>query len=597
MHQPRVASTAESANPNIAKLKGTTIPRIGSNNDANASPKVDNRDRQFTSLHSPRQASMDSTLSAWSSVKSPTMVSSGSAHPNLASAVMSPNLSSLASPRTLVSSSHHPADITPILPSQLHHAGSAMGKRALVFADEARDSGASATAAPPSSPASHVVRTLFSSLTSRPHRHSTPQPLRSSSLSNPPITAQEVPSPRLAAAAAGIISPPPLPPQSTRPDAPQQSYVPTGYQYNNPTSPRHSTADFAKSAHSKPATESRLVNMRSPSSTQSSTLRNYGLDGNANPGTPISEAHRVPLGTPYHGSSRTLMSDSEVTTVTTVSVTRSTVVSQATATLPQKKSSANVTRSATQQQQHPQYVQPSQSPPPPPQQPSGRFNMFRPKSPKLFPSMERSNSPAPPLPPVPSKTPPPRAATASPRRFAFALPLNFRHKPKKSISGASVEAVIGGTFSVAGEGAMSSRGSLRRSETPELEYPGSMVKGGRYNAAKQQRPNRRGDDDTDEGDDYTDRDGDDNVDVEDLLMEDRMRAVHYWNQTTEQSWQQSGKRRARPGVSFDIPASESEQDDSGLTAVSVSRGAGRVLRYQRQYQEMRQFSDNESFAY
>lgn len=144
---------------------------------------------------------------------------------------------------------------------------------------------------------------------------------------------------------------------------------------------------------------------------------------------------------------------------------------------------------------------------------------------------------------------------------------------------------------------MSSRGSLRRSETPELEYPGSMVKGGRYNAAKQQRPNRRGDDDTDEGDDYTDRDGDDNVDVEDLLMEDRMRAVHYWNQTTEQSWQQSGKRRARPGVSFDIPASESEQDDSGLTAVSVSRGAGRVLRYQRQYQEMRQFSDNESFAY
>jgi hypothetical protein len=307
------------------------------------------------------------------------------------------------------------------------------------------------------------------------------------------------------------------------------------------------------------------------------------------------------------------MSDSEVTTVTTVSVTRSTVVSQATAAHPverrgsgpQRRSSTNSTRGATQQQQQQYAQQQPHSSQPPQQQPGGLFNMFRPKSPKLFPSVERSNSPAPPLPPIPSKTPPPRAATASPRRFPFSLPLNFRHKPKKSISGASVEVNVGDAFGMAGEGAMSSRGSLRRSATPELpysEYPGSTVKGGRYNAAKHQRRNRAGEEDTgDEGDsyqDYADRDGDDNADdVDDSFMEDRMRDVLFWSQTTEQGWQQSGKRRARPGVSFDIPASESERDDSGLTAVSVVPGAGRVLRYQRQYQETRQFSDNESFVY
>jgi hypothetical protein len=308
------------------------------------------------------------------------------------------------------------------------------------------------------------------------------------------------------------------------------------------------------------------------------------------------------------------MSDSEVTTVTTVSVTRSTVVSQATATHPverrgsnpQRKSSINSTRGATQQQQQQYAQQQPQSHQPPQQQPGGLFNMFRPKSPKLFPSVERSSSPAPPLPPVPSKTPPPRAATASPRRFGFSLPLNFRHKPKKSISGASVEVNIGDSFCTARDDAMSSRGSLRRGTTPEVpysEYPGSKVNGGRYNATKHQWRNRHGDEDTgDEGDDYpdyADRDADDNVDVDDSFMEDRMRAVQDWNQTTEQGWQQSGKRRARPGVSFDIPASESERDDSGMTAVSVAPGAGQVLRYarQRQYQETRQFSDTESFVY
>lgn len=305
------------------------------------------------------------------------------------------------------------------------------------------------------------------------------------------------------------------------------------------------------------------------------------------------------------------MSDSEVTTVTTVSVTRSTVVSQATATHPverrssnpQRRSSTNSTRGATQQQQLQYAQQQPQSPQQPQQQPGGLFNMFRPKSPKLFPSIERSNSPAPPLPPVPSKTPPPRAATASPRRFAFSLPLNFRHKPKKSLSGVSVEVVVDGPLGMAGESAMSSRGSLRRSATPELphsQYPGSTVNGGRYNASKQQRRNRHGEEDTgDEGEDYQDyayQDGDENADVDDNFMEERMRAVQDWSQTTEQNWQQSGKRRARPGVSFDIPASESERDDSGLTAVSVAPGAGRVLRY-RQYQETRQFSDAESFVY
>jgi hypothetical protein len=271
MHQPRVSSTAQSAHTNMTKLKQTSVPRIGSNNDAKASPMID---RQFASLHSPRQASMDSTPSSWTSVKSPTMTSSGPARSNLVSAVMSPSLSTLASPRTLVSGS---ADIHPILPSQLHHsAGSTIGKRGSVFVEEDRGSGASSITATPSSPASHVVRTLFSSLTSRPHRHSTPQPLRGSSLANPPITAQEVASPRLVAAAAGILPPPPIPPQSTRPDAPQQGYMQDPPQYNNPTSPRHSTADFTKSAHSKPAAESHLANMRSPLPTQSSPLRNYG---------------------------------------------------------------------------------------------------------------------------------------------------------------------------------------------------------------------------------------------------------------------------------------------------------------------------------
>ena len=264
MHQPRVSSTAQSAHTNMTKLKQTTVPRIGSNNDAKASPMIDSRDRQFASLHSPRQASMDSNPSSWSSVQSPTMTSSGPARPNLMTSVMSPSLSTLASPRTLVSGSHHSADIPPILPSQLHHAAAAstVGKRGSVFVEEDRGSGASTVTATPSSPASHVVRTLFSSLTSRPHRHSTPQPLRGSSLSNPPITAQEVASPRLVAAEARIHPPPPIPPQSTRPDAPQ---------YNDPTSPRHTT-DFTKGAHSKPAAESRLANMRSPP-TQSSTLR------------------------------------------------------------------------------------------------------------------------------------------------------------------------------------------------------------------------------------------------------------------------------------------------------------------------------------
>ena len=588
---------------------------MGSSNDANASPMVDRRASQYPSLQSPRQQSVDSTLASWSNVKSPTMTSSGPAHSSFGTTVMSPQMSTIASPRTLVSSAHHSADIQPILPSQLQYAGSSVGKRGSVYVDQDRDSSASTVNAAPSSPASHVVRTLFSSLTSRPQRHSTPQPLRPSALSNPPIIAaqQEVASPRLAAAASGILSRPPLPPQSTRPDAPQQSMVQDANQYV-PASPRHRPADSSKSAHSKPAVESRLAGLRSPTSTQSTTLRSYGLDGNAaNPGTPIGAGQRN-LGTPYLVPSRTLMSDSEVTTVTTVSVTRSTVVSQATATHPgerrtssaQRRASINSTTSRTvphqQQLQQPyqHQAQASQQP----QQSSGIFNMFRPKSPKSFPTMDRPSSPAPPLPaPPPSKTPPPRSATASPRRFAFSLPLNFRHKPKKSISGASVEAVIGGTaFGIANDGAMSSRGSLRRSATPELQYDyaGSTVNGARYNSATRTQ-RRHGDEDTqDEGEDYqdyADRDGDDNVEVDDDFLLEKMRAVQDWNHSTEANWEQSGKRRARPGVSFDIPASESERDDSGLTAVSAVRGAGRILRYQRQFSQTRQFSDTESFVY
>lgn len=344
---------------------------------------------------------------------------------------MSPHLSSIASPRTLVSSSHHPADVTPILPSQLNYAGSSVGKRGSVFVEQNHSSTANTVPATPSSPASHVVRTLFSSLTSRPHRHSTPQPLRPSGLSNPPIIAhQEVVSPRLAAATSGILSPPPLPPQSTRPDAPQQGLVQEASQFD-PSSPRHRTAEFTKTAHGKPAAESRLANLRSPSSTQSTTLRSYGLDSNvANPGTPSGASQKLGLGTPYHIPSRTLMSDSEVTTVTTVSVTRSTVVSQVPAnhigdrrsSSAQRRPSTNSTtsRSVSQQQQpYPHQAQASQQQQQY-QQPSGLFNMFRPKSPKMFPTMDRSASPAPPLPgPPPSKTPPPRAATSSPRRFPF----------------------------------------------------------------------------------------------------------------------------------------------------------------------------------
>lgn len=148
---------------------------------------------------------------------------------------------------------------------------------------------------------------------------------------------------------------------------------------------------------------------------------------------------------------------------------------------------------------------------------------------------------------------------------------------------------------------MSSRGSLRRSATPEVpyaEHQGSTVKGGRFSRTVR---NRGGEDSQDEGEDYydyADRDGDENVDVDDTLMADKMRAIHDWNLAAIQNMQQSGKsRRSRPGVSFDLPASESERDDSGLTAVSVAPGAGRVLRMHRQFQETRQFSDAESFVY
>lgn len=163
-----------------------------------------------------------------------------------------------------------------------------------------------------------------------------------------------------------------------------------------------------------------------------------------------------------------------------------------------------------------------------------------------------------------------------------------------------MEVAIGDSFGMAGDGGMSSRGSLRRSATPELPYgyAGSTVNGGHYSSATRKQ-RRHDDEETQDGEDYQgygDQDADDNVEVDDDFMMEKMRAVQDWSHTTEANWEKSGKRRA-PGVSFDLPASESERDDSGLTSVSVARGAGRVLRIQRQFSQTRQFSDSESFVY
>lgn len=99
----------------------------------------------------------------------------------------------------------------------------------------------------------------------------------------------------------------------------------------------------------------------------------------------------------------------------------------------------------------------------------------------------------------------------------------------------------------------------------------------------------------------TDTEFEDGGEDDDQPIEMKMREVQQWSQTIEANWATSGKRRSRPGVSFDVPASESERDDTGMTAVSVAPGGGRMLRYARaharQHQQFsQQFSDNESLA-
>ncbi|KAG8867344.1 hypothetical protein FRC20_006024 [Serendipita sp. 405] len=530
MHPPRVPSNSQTANPNMTKLKQTVVPRLSTSGLATASPSVE-QSRQLASLHSPtsrQPPSNDNTLAALlNNAKSPIMTSATS-YSNM-NAVMSPNMASLASPRTLVSGSQHPSDLHAILPSQqLPYAHSTVGSTVgRSRADE--DSRSAVSLATPGTPASQTVRALFSSLksssSSSKQTRNPSQPIRASTLSNPPITAAE----------------------STRPDAPQQSYTKIqSAQYQPPTSPRHLTPDFAKPNSKGAASPQRdqtavSAGLRSPSPTQAaSILRSYGLDTNApsaNPLSPSASAQRTLMGTPFH-SPRTLMSDSETTTVTVSVTTRSTIVSQTTGILGhidrRASSTPNRQRAAstipvTSGRATPQL---SQSPEPQPmhyqsQSTSGIFNMFRPKSPRPFPTFDRSASPAPA--PPPSKTPPPRSATASPRRFNWSIPI-LRHKPKKSISGASVEAVIGGTqFGASNKIAMSSQ---------------------------------------------------------------------------EQNWKQSGKnRRSRPGVSFDLPRSESEKDDTGMTAVSLAPGGGRMLRMARAraqaqaHAHAQEMSDMESLVY
>jgi hypothetical protein len=86
----------------------------------------------------------------------------------------------------------------------------------------------------------------------------------------------------------------------------------------------------------------------------------------------------------------------------------------------------------------------------------------------------------------------------------------------------------------------------------------------------------------------------DDRDNDEGLYLDRMVAVQKWSMSTEANFKQTGKSR-RPGVSFDIPASESERDDSGLTQVSVAPGGGRSLRYAHNHAQ--QYSDAESCVY
>lgn len=161
-----------------------------------------------------------------------------------------------------------------------------------------------------------------------------------------------------------------------------------------------------------------------------------------------------------------------------------------------------------------------------------------------------------------------------------------------------MEAVIGGTqFGVTNEIAMSSQGSLLPSRTPDpltAQQHGGISENNKRLAAVMDTKGRVRMVDEDEFDDA----GDDGVQSDEPPFEDRMYAVQQWNNNREQDWKASGKsRRQRPGVSFDLPASESERDDGGMTMVSAVPAAGRILRYGRPQAHARQLSDVESTVY
>jgi hypothetical protein len=606
---PRAHSKSQPANSDLQRLLQTTISHNSSSVNSSASPAVD-QSRLFASIQSPRQPANEGPVTSWASTKSPAMTSAPT-YSSLASTVMSPHLSAVASPRTLVSSSHHPSDPAPITPSQHRNnysapsTGSVVGRG--VYVEEDYESSLGTTTTTPSSPASKTVLALFSSLTSRHNHSSKSHPARSSSLSNPPITATEVTSPRLAAAAAGILSPPPLPPQSTRPDLPQTVHGQGQIQgqqsmHFNPTSPRHNSTEFTKAGVSRTAVESRrdpVSEMKSPLRSQPPALQSYGLESStATPASPADLTQRALMGaTAALDNPRTLMSDSEYT-VTTVSVTRATYVSgpqvpvaSSPAPLERRSSSLYRREGATSTPPH------SNAPSILQNQATGGSSwlpgMFRSRSPRPFPTMERSSSPRP---PTPSKTPPPRAATASPRRFNFSFPLNLRQKTKDSMSKVSVEAVIGGSkFGSGGELAMSSQGSLLPSRTPDPQSEYSSGNG-RSGNNKKSRMSMMASRRKHRNEDEVDTDGENDVEYSDEPpLEARMHAVHQWSLVTEQSHRSSGKsRRSRPGVVFDLPLSDSDRDDTGMTAVSVAPGGGRPLRHDRSYQ---QFSDAEAFVY
>lgn len=415
-------------------------------------------------MHSPRHQERSTTT--W---QTRTSIVSTSHYSSLTSTLLSPRQSMAASPRTLVSSSqtHGDPQYGQVDPSSM------------LSMDDVLDDDSAATATPPT-PTSKTVHALFGSL--RPSRHPTPQMARTSLPTIAPLSDLRA------------RTPPPLPPQSTRPE-------PQVHRGNL----SQSRIDLLKSmnAELRPSSSNGL---RSPSRSQGSTLQSFGLDNTPRSPQPTTRI----IGTPYQAQ-RTLMSDSEVS-VTTVSV-RSTVVSippHSSVLLSAPRAEPTNRLSHQRRSTLPAGIGGSAQPPvpelrtkTPPAHGGGIFNIFRPKSPgpRPFPVTE----------PQPKSPVPPR--TSSPLRTIF--PFNLRYKPKKSISGASVEAVIDGKI-----------GGLDAAQSSELSLvPGEMPS---------------------------------------PPMRDPVEAVDAWRRHEQESWIQSGKaRRTRPGVSFDLPPG-SKDDASKL---------------------------------